>query len=298
MESRRSGCYSDSFWDKDINSTEGFDRLQKHMKEGKVTCEVAEKLIKARAKADEEYAKALQKIKKSTGETTELGSLKTSLECLRNELDKMGQTLSESATHLNEIALKISEFHGKQKISRKKLEDSIIKVGKDKSSQHRRAMEARRLYFNKSQEANTAEANVKKAKVDDNCSEKDFERMSNKFVETKQAANRAENDYREAVAQLTETKQRWERDMSEYCRLCEEWDETRLEFLREQLWQTCNIISANSLDTDMKCEIVRNSLENVDIGSDMTSFVTRASTGSERPDPIIFEQFNLSDGRT
>ena len=54
--------YTNSFWENDFLSQTGFETLSTHMKEGQKSCKWLEDYLKQRAKAEEEYSKALCKI--------------------------------------------------------------------------------------------------------------------------------------------------------------------------------------------------------------------------------------------
>jgi len=58
------GVYKNSFWETDFVSQNGFETLTTHMKEGQRSCKWLEDYLKQRAKAEEDYAKALAKISK------------------------------------------------------------------------------------------------------------------------------------------------------------------------------------------------------------------------------------------
>lgn len=56
--------FSSRFWENDFVTQTGFETIAARLKDGGKTCKDIEDFLKQRAKAEEDFAKALQKIAK------------------------------------------------------------------------------------------------------------------------------------------------------------------------------------------------------------------------------------------
>ncbi|ESN99558.1 hypothetical protein HELRODRAFT_176725 [Helobdella robusta] len=183
----------------------------------------------------------------------------------------MAQTHLDSSAYFLELSNKITDFQKNQKIDRKN---------------------AKKLYENRSLEAELADNTLKKAKTNENSyPTKEWDKIVKKAAKAIEDAAAADKLYKDLVTKLEETRKLWEKEMKEYSIMCEQMDESRLKFLMESMWAAVNVVSKNCLDIDNGCEVIRQSLENVSIDGDMRMFVGRCQTGSEKPAPMRYEPY-------
>lgn len=288
----RRDTFADSFWGTDFQSTAGYDVLKRHIKEGKQTCVAFEQFLKLRAKAEEDYGKSLQKACKVSPETQEIGTLRTAWDYLKEQNERIAQMHLEASAQLSDAAGRLSEFIRRQKSERTPRENSLCQNAKEKSSLYRKTCELKRSYETKSSESEQADNVLKKAKPNENSyPTKEWDKIVQKQVKSIQDAKRADAQYRDSVARLEQTRQQWERDMTQFCDLCEALEDARIKMLQNEMWICCNILSSNCVEEDQCCESARNALEKVSIEHDIQSFINRSRTGTERPAPLMFEQY-------
>lgn len=288
----RKSTFADSFWGSDFQSTAGYDVLKKHIKEGKQTCMAFEQFLKARAKAEEEYGKNLQKACRASPETQETGTLRAAWDHLKEQTERIAQIHLEASLHLNDSATRLNDFVRRQKSERTPKENSLCQNAKEKASLYRKTCDLKRVYETKSMESEQADNTLKKAKPNENSyPTKEWDKIVQKQAKSLQDANRADNLCRESVAKLEQVRQQWEKDMTQFCELSESLEGARIKMLQNEMWISCNILSSNCVEEDRCCESVRNALEHVSSESDIQSFIHRSSTGTEKPAPVVFEQY-------
>lgn len=288
----RRPTFADSFWGSDFVSTAGYDALKKRIREGKQTCLAFEQFLRLRAKAEEDYSKSLQKACKTVPETQESGTLRVAWDILREQSERIAQMHLEASGQLSDAAFRLNEFIKRQKAERIPRDNAVCQSAKEKASVYRKTLELKRLYDAKSNEAEQADTAYKRAKQNENSfPTKEWDKIVAKQSKSQQDAQKADSSYHDSVSKLEQIRIQWERDMNQFCVLCETLEESRIKMVQNEMWICCNILSSDCVEEDQCCESVRNVLEKVSIESDIQSFINRASTGSEKPAPVKFEQY-------
>lgn len=288
----RRPTFADSFWGSDFVSTAGYDALKKRIREGKQTCLAFEQFLRLRAKAEEDYSKGLQKACKTVPETQESGTLRVAWDVLREQSERIAQIHLEASGQLNDAAMRLNEFIKRQKAERVPRDQAVCQSAKEKTSAHRKTIELKRSYETKSGEAEQADIAYKRAKQHENSfPTKEWDKIIAKQSKSLQDAQKADSFYHDSVSKLDQIRIQWERDMIQFCILCETLEESRIKMVQNEMWICCNILSSNCVEEDQCCESIRNVLEKVSIESDIQSFINRSSTGTEKPAPLKFEQY-------
>lgn len=288
----RRPTFADSFWGSDFVSTAGYDALKKRIREGKQTCVAIEQFLRLRAKAEEDYGKSLQKACKTVPETQESGTLRVAWDVLKEQSERIAQIHMEASGQLTDAASRLNDFIKRQKTERIPRDNAVCQSAKEKASVYRKTLELKRSYETKSNEAEQAEIAYKRAKQHENSfPTKEWDKIIAKQSKSLQDAQKADTCYHESVSKLDQNRIQWERDMTQFCVLCETLEESRIKMVQNEMWICCNILSSNCVEEDQCCESVRNVLEKVSIDSDIQSFINKASTGSEKPAPLKFEQY-------
>lgn len=279
--------FSSSFWESDFISQVGFDTLVARMKEGRQTCRDVEDFIKQRAKAEEDYAKALLKIAKVERGLDETGTMKNSLKILQRESE------TEASLHLNhsqallDQAKKLEEFRERQREERKGHEDAMHRAHKTKIEAYRRVQICKGNYESKFKSAEKSESDLERIKFGNKV--KDIEKAKKNAQQCKQASVKANEDYHTSVSQLEIIRQSWVQDHKTACDIFQRLEEERLQCLRNELWVFTNLGSDLLVKSDDVRENVRLSLEKCDIDSDIRDFISRKSTCTQPLAPITYQ---------
>nr|XP_039257135.1 proline-serine-threonine phosphatase-interacting protein 1-like [Styela clava] len=279
--------FSSSFWESDFVSQTGFDTLVARMKEGRQTCRDVEDFIKQRAKAEEEYAKALLKIAKVERGNDETGTMKNSLKTLQREAEAEASIHLNHSQALQDQVKKLEEFREKQREERKRHEDAMHKAHKLKAEAYRRMQVCKGVYESKFKSAEKAESDLERIKFGNK--PKEIDKAKKTAQQSKQASVKANEEYHSTVTQLEIIRQSWELDHRTACDIFQRLEEERLQCLRNELWVFANLGSDLFVKSDDISENIRLSLENCDIDSDICDFVSRKSTGTQPLTPIVYQ---------
>lgn len=81
---------------------------------------------------------------------------------------------------------------------------------------------------------------------------------------------------------------------------CEEWqnmEEERIRFLKNNIWEFANILSLYCVETDQFAEIIRTSLQELSATKDISTFVSKNTTGDFIFAPLQFVDFVKNENR-
>lgn len=293
MDMSRPKAFHEAFWGSDFCSSAGFDALRKRMRDGRATCKTYAEHLKLRAKAEDDFGKALVRSCKMNPEPAESGStLRAAVDCLRAKTEEMAQAHIELGSNLLVAASRMTDFMARQKAAIKMREDLVSQSIKNKVALYRSVVDAKRQYELRSQEFETADIAHERALNDqNNYTTKDYDKIIATAKKAKLEFERAQKAYEDLVRRLDVARVEWEQQMTEFCKLCEQQEQARIKMLQNEMWVCCNMNSACCVEVDQEAEEVRQKLEVVDINADLQSFISSSGTGRERPAPIRFEEY-------
>uniref|UniRef100_A0A8C6RFK2 Proline-serine-threonine phosphatase-interacting protein 2 n=1 Tax=Nannospalax galili TaxID=1026970 RepID=A0A8C6RFK2_NANGA len=261
-----------SFWSNstDILSTVGYDSIIQHLNNGRKNCKEFEEFLKERASIEEKYGKDLLNLsrKKPCGQS-EINTLKRALEVFKQQVDNVAQCHIQLAQTLREEARKMEEFREKQKLQRKKTETVMDAAHKQRNSQFKKTMDAKKTYEQKCRDKDEAEQAVHRSANVVNPKQQD--KLFVKLATSKTAVEDSDKSLQRIVFEAQE---------------CE-----RINFFRNALWLHVNQLSQQCVTNDEMYEQVRKSLEMCSIEKDIQYFVNQRKTGQTPPAPIMYENF-------
>uniref|UniRef100_A0A4W6FQK7 Proline-serine-threonine phosphatase interacting protein 1b n=1 Tax=Lates calcarifer TaxID=8187 RepID=A0A4W6FQK7_LATCA len=250
--------FKDAFWGSDFTCHTGYDIVIQRLRDGRQVCKDMEELLKMRALAEEKYGKELVIIARKAGGHTEIGTLRASFDQLKTQIETIGNFHIQLSDILKEEVKKIETFRERQKEQRKKFESIMEKVQKKKVSLFKKTMESKKNYELRCKEADEAEQGAEKATI----ASKNSDKVRHRAKHCRQTANEAEKLYFTNVVQLESVRQDWEETHRSTCESYEE---------------------------------VRKLLEQCDIAQDNNSFIQMKGTGSNPPEPVVFECYYQSE---
>ncbi|KDR82434.1 hypothetical protein GALMADRAFT_220437 [Galerina marginata CBS 339.88] len=283
----RSLDFCNSFWG---FGDGGVDVLFARMRGASRTMEELKAFWKERAAIEEDYAKRLAKLAKTTLGRDEIGELRSSLDTVRLETDR------QAAFHLNlsqqfktELEGPVAAFHVRQ-LHHKKTQQTIIeKEFKTKQTQESYVNKAREKYEQDCVRINsfTAQASLVQGK--------DLEKINLKLERTQQTVQTNEREFANFSKALQDTVQKWEQDWKGFCDTCQDLEEDRIDFMKDNLWAYANFVSTVCVADDEACEHIRVALEQLEPEKDMENFIRDYGTGSQIPDPPAFVNYQTPD---
>ncbi|KAM8781232.1 proline-serine-threonine phosphatase-interacting protein 2 isoform 1-T2 [Rhynchonycteris naso] len=279
-----------NFWSPDILSTIGYETIIQHLNNGRKNCKEFEEFLKERASIEEKYGKDLLSLsrKKPCGQS-EINNLKRALEVFKQQVDSVAQCHIQLAQMLREEAKKIEEFREKQKLQRKKTEFIMDAVHKQKSSQFKKTMDAKKNYEQKCRDKDEAEQAVQRNANLVNT--KQQEKLFVKLAASKTAAEDADKAYMLQINTLDKVREEWQSEHIKACEVFEAQEYERIKVFRNALWLHVNQLSRQCVTSDDMYEEVRKSLEKCNIEKEIEYFVTQRKTGQTPPAPIMYENF-------
>ncbi|KAL8418251.1 hypothetical protein RB594_001747 [Gaeumannomyces avenae] len=279
--------FANNFWGKD---DAGVGPLFDRMINAKQTCDELRSFYGARASIEDEYSrKILSLCKKSLG-SQETGSLKTSLDTVRGELESIGKQHQYIAAQMkSELEEPLAAFAGAMKERRKIIQNSIEKILKVKIQQTQTVNKTRDKY---EQEC----LKIKGYLAQGHMVMGQEERKNKAKLEKTQISLATSNtEYENAVKALEDTTARWNREWKAAADKFQDLEEERLDFTRGSLWTFANIASTVCVSDDASCEKIRLSLEKLDVEKDIATFITENGTGQEIPGPPKYINFCRGD---
>ncbi|GAA6091839.1 proline-serine-threonine phosphatase-interacting protein 2 isoform X1 [Tachysurus ichikawai] len=127
----------------ELTSTAGYDAILQHLNDGKRTCKEIEDFMKARAAIEEKYAKELLGLSKKVCGHNEMNTLKRSLDVFKLQTEQVSMSHLHLAQAMRDEAKKLEEFREKQKDARKKVEQQMDVLHKQKGIQYKKTMEVK-----------------------------------------------------------------------------------------------------------------------------------------------------------
>lgn len=282
--------YCDTFWGEEFNSTDGFEAVNRRMKDGIDTCSAVLSIVKQRARCEEDFSKSLAKNFKSTDYSfnSEIGRLFEALESLRVNGEKVAMEHQAAVKELTDCADRIQRFVDAVKVEWRTEREKAKKIIQEKQKQYDKAMQAKRIYYEKSKTAEQAEISARFAALQ---SPTAVEKTVKQKEKMQQDASKAEAAYREAVNTLDEIRDQWERDLFRYFVFCEDKDKERIKMMQNEVWILTNIFSSTYVAADRCCEDTRFALEKVTPEDDIKEFIEKNQTGCKRPAAVEFERY-------
>lgn len=282
--------FKGNFWTTDILSTVGYDSIIQHLNNGRKNCKEFEEFLKERASIEEKYGKDLLNLsrKKPCGQS-EINTLKRALDVFKQQVDNVAQCHIQLAQTLREEARKMEEFREKQKLQRKKTETIMDAAHKQRNSQFKKAMDAKKNYEQKCRDKDEAEQAVHRSA--NMANQRQQEKLFVKLATSKTAVEDSDKAYMLHINMLEKVREDWQSEHIKACEVFEAQECERINFFRNALWLHVNQLSQQCVTNDEMYEQVRKSLETCSIEKDIQYFVNQRKTGQIPPAPIMYENF-------
>ncbi|KAM4062870.1 putative adipose-regulatory protein (Seipin) domain-containing protein [Hirsutella rhossiliensis] len=279
--------FANNFWGKD---DAGVGPLLDRMQGAKQTCDELKSFYSARASIEDEYARKLLNLCRKSLGTQEMGTLRTSLDTVRGEVESMAkQHQSIAAQMKTELEEPLAAFAGGMKERRKIVQNSVEKLLKIKIQQTQQVNKTRDKY---EQECLKIKGYLAQGHMVMGQEER---RNKAKLEKTQISLATANTEYENAVKALEDTTARWNREWRAATDKFQDLEEERLDFTKSSLWTFANIASTVCVSDDASCEKIRLSLEKTEVEKDIIHFITEQGTGQEIPDPPKYINFCRGD---
>ncbi|KAE8218871.1 hypothetical protein CF319_g7329 [Tilletia indica] len=281
-------AFVNAFWG---SNDAGFATIQNRMRTATKTMDDLRALYKERAEIEAEYAKRLSKLSKTSPlGANESGAFRAALETVRFELDATSRShASLSGMLRKELDGQVADFQTKFIGARKTSAAGIEKLYKQKQTQEAYVNKSREKYEQDCIKINgyTAQSSLVQGR--------DLDKVSAKLDKAQATVGVNDKDYQNFIKALKDTTIKWNGEWKVYLDQCQDLEEERLEFIKANMWNYANGVSAICVADDESCERVRVALENCDTLRDIRFFIQKEATGPLIPDPP--EYINYAKGQ-
>ncbi|KAM3926846.1 proline-serine-threonine phosphatase-interacting protein 1 [Leptodactylus fuscus] len=274
----------------DLILNTGYEVILQRLLDGRKFCKDVEDLLKQRAIAEEKYGKELVQIAKKASGLTEINKLRESFDTLKQQIENIGNSHIQLATTLREELHSLEDFRQRQKELRKKYENAMERLQKNKVTLYKKTMESKKSYEQKCKEAEEAQLSFERLAVSGN--PKQVEKMQNKLKHCKEAAQDGDRLYTQNITLLEKARLEWETEHVNTCEAFEQQEKDRISILRNSLWVHSNQFSMQCVKDDEMLEEVRQSLEQCDVEAELNSFIQSKTTGRIPPGPVLYEGYS------
>ncbi|XP_030004380.1 proline-serine-threonine phosphatase-interacting protein 2-like isoform X2 [Sphaeramia orbicularis] len=257
--------FKDYFWNTDLTSTAGYDAIIQYHSDCRRTCKEVEEFMKA-------------------------STLKRSLDMFKLQTEHVSLAHLQLAQNMRDEAKKLEEFREKQREARKKVEQQMDALHKQKALQFKKTMDSKKTYEQKCRDKEEADQNVNR----NTNNTKHMDKLYAKAQQAKQNAEEADKLYQQNVSAMGKIKDEWQKEHVKACEIFEKQAMERINFLRNTVWTHVNQLSQQCVTSDELYEEVRKSLEQTDVQEDIEHFVNLRRTGDKPPAPVLYENFYSS----
>ncbi|KAL8730509.1 MAG: hypothetical protein Q9181_004636 [Wetmoreana brouardii] len=279
--------FANNFWGKE---DAGVQPLLERMQNAKVTCDELKAFYNTRAAIEDEYSRKLLGLCRKPLGSSEAGTLRSSLDVVRGEVESMGKAHQGIAAQMkSELEEPLGAFAGGMKERRKIVQAGIEKLYKVKQQQTQAVNKSRDRY---EQDCLKIKGYLAQGHMVMGQEER---KNKAKMEKTQIQLASTSNEYEAAVKALEETTGRWNRDWKAACDKFQDLEEERLDFTKSSLWTFANVASTVCVSDDASCEKMRLSLESCEVEKDINSFIHERGTGQEIPDPPKYINFCRGD---
>ncbi|KAK5637435.1 hypothetical protein RRF57_013148 [Xylaria bambusicola] len=260
------------------------------MASAKQTSDELRSFYSARASLEDDYARKLMSLSRKPLGSHEMGSLKTSLDTVRGEVESMAKQHANIAAQMkSELEEPLAAFAGGMKERRKIIQNTVEKILKVKIQQTHTVNKTRDRY---EQDC----LRIKGYLAQGHMVMGQEERKNKAKLEKTQISLASTNaEYESAVKALEDTTARWNREWKAAADKFQDLEEERLDFSKSSLWTFANLASTVCVSDDASCEKIRLSLEKMDVEDDIVHFIKEKGTGQEIPDPPKYINFCRGD---
>lgn len=283
MTDENTSSFTNSFWGEE---DKGLEVLMSRLRAGKHVCEELYAFLKERASIEEEYGRRLAKLTKNFNPKEEIGTLRGALDTIKAEVEKSSKVHTDLSNDIKaKLEKPLGDFITTQSGIRKSHNANIEKHLKSKSAQTSNVLKAREKY-----EARCTENNQLQQQRPDPSS-KDAEKLRAKLQKNQGLLKTSDQEYQISVGKLSEIHAKWQSDFTAALVDCQKLEEDRFHFIRGNVWNFANFVSAACVADDESCERIRLSLEACNFDSDLKLFLEKSATGSRVPIPLSYINF-------
>ncbi|KAN0025287.1 hypothetical protein ACTFIU_003547 [Dictyostelium citrinum] len=280
--------FSEDLWDK-------FESVVKKVDNGKIFTQQLSKFLSKQQQIESAYAKSLVKLckDKSFAPEVEMGTLRDSFQCYREQLELIGALHEEFSNRLEKlVTLGIDGYLEESRKQRKALIANGEKCTKDLKTAESNESKAKQNYekLKRKQE----EANEDLSKQPPGAKEQ----KARKTLESAtKAADKADNEYRESVKCLQQNQQKFYHE--EMPRILDDLQRFEVERIDKSKDWLMEVITQNELVPPaviIHNENIKKGIDAIDRERDLQNYILVTMSGAQKPPEAQYEPYQSGGG--
>ncbi|KAK5574709.1 hypothetical protein RB653_009962 [Dictyostelium firmibasis] len=280
--------FSEDLWDK-------FESVVKKVDNGKIFTQQLSKFLSKQQQIESTYAKSLVKLckDKSFAPDVEMGTLRDSFQCYREQLELIGALHEEFSNRLEKlVTIGIDGYLEESRKQRKALIANGEKCTKDLKTAESNESKAKQNYekLKRKQE----EANEDLSKQPPGAKEQ----KARKTLESaSKAADKADNEYREGVKCLQQNQQKFYHE--EMPRILDDLQRFEVERIDKSKDWLMEVITQNELVPPaviIHNENIKKGIESIDRERDLQNYILVTMSGAQKPPEAQYEPYQSGGG--
>jgi len=271
--------FSKNFWGE---KGQGFSVLCNNLKHSQNSIKALQECIKDRANTENDFAKNLTKLAKSSTPThnSTLGSFSPMFDILRSMSEKMSSCHMDTVTKLTEINKELGKYQEEYKAKTKSMKETISST---QDAIHQVHVATTAVTKSKEKYHNQCHL-VEKMKNDEGFSSKEIEKVESKI-------KKLEDDYRANIEKHKKHRINYDSKMNHGCDKFQEVEEFHLEKMKKILDKyVLSFENASILISQVHREI-RSKVEENSTRELINKHCKSKGTGVKRPPPLLFENY-------
>ncbi|KAM9971286.1 hypothetical protein ACTFIW_011263 [Dictyostelium discoideum] len=280
--------FSEDLWDK-------FESVVKKVDNGKIFTQQLSKFLSKQQQIESAYAKSLVKLckDKSFAPEVEMGTLRDSFQCYREQLELIGALHEEFSNRLEKlVTIGIDGYLEESRKQRKALIANGEKCTKDLKTAESNESKAKQNYekLKRKQE----EANEDLSKQPPGAKEQ----KARKTLESAtKAADKGDNEYRESVKCLQQNQQKFYHE--EMPRILDDLQRFEVERIDKSKDWLMEVITQNELVPPaviIHNENIKKGIESIDRERDLQNYILVTMSGAQKPPEAQYEPYQSGGG--
>ncbi|XP_056875144.1 F-BAR domain only protein 2 isoform X8 [Takifugu flavidus] len=271
--------FRENFWGEKNN---GFDVLYHNMKHGQISSKELTEFIRERSTIEETYARSMNKLAKTAGNFSQLGTFAPAWEVFKSSTEKLAGCHMELVRKLQELIKDVQKYVEEQAKAHKKTKEEVastLEAVQNIQTTIQALQKSKEIYNSKTVE----QERLRK----EGATQRDVDKAGVK-------AKKATETYKSFVEKYASAKSEFEQKMAETAQKFQDIEENHVLHMKDII----HSYSQSVEETHVQIGEVQNEFTRNIVNTSAESLIQKLSeskgTGKERPGPIEFEECNAA----
>lgn len=274
-----------------MQADNGVSIVEEHLKKGSKAIDMLSSYITERAKAEEEYAKALQKLLKKTEAIADVGSLDKIWQKARTEMESECNLRTAFAQELKTAGKTVTDVATELKKTRKKHLSDAQSQKKEYDSLNSNITKAQTKYNKACVEADKADQEAKTSEG------KNLPKAQQKQQKAQQEKSKSEQEYSGAVQKLTQFQPTWEDKMIAAYDALQDVEIRRMDAVKTGWEQFEKAMRSLNTYVETFTKSINGLVSSANPRQDLNDWISSAKSGTAPPTLPVFQAYGAATVR-